>query len=372
MLKATLLVKNLKEGLSFSFHGVSSRSQLPVLLNFLIVAKGSSLTISSTDLEIGLVANIPAKVENAGEVSVPAKTFFDLVSSIEQEKIDLGELEGTLKLSGQGISATLPTLPASEFPKLFEEKGDKIGDIEKGEFDDEVSKIVFASSQDTGRPALSGVLIKKEAKDLIIVATDGFRLSLKKGPSLGLKSTLEKPLLVPSRVVREVVSVKNEGEGMRVLIYASDKNNQIVFECGNYLIVGRLIEAEYPNYEKIIPDDFSTKVTFDRLSAQNAVRSCSVFAREAANIIKMSVLKDKVRFSASASSVGEDEVDVEAKTEGEENEIAFNARYLLEFFSNMSGETVDFEMTGPLNAGVFKIPEDKNFLHLIMPIRIQE
>ncbi len=372
MLKTTVLFNHLKDGLSFSSHGVSSRSQLPILLNFLIQAENGNIIISSTDLEVGMIVKIPAKVEEDGAVTVPAKTFFDFVSSIEEEKLSLEEKEGKLELKGGRVSASFPTMPAADYPKIYEDKGEKQSEIEKNDFDREVGRVVFASSLDSGRPALSGILIKKEEKDLVMVATDGFRLSLKNKLSLGGKVTIEKPLLIPSRVVKEVMGVK-DGEGsQKISVYASSKNNQVVFEIGDYTVVGRLIEAEYPAYEKIIPDDFTTTAVFDRLAAQSAVRACSVFAREAANIVKLSVGKNIVKFSASASSAGEDEVSLEAKTEGEENEIAFNARYLLDLFSNIDAERMEFQMTGPLNAGVFKVPEDKDFLHLIMPIRIQE
>jgi len=371
MLKATALSKNLKDGLSFSSHGVSSRSQLPILLNFLLEGKGGNLLVSATDLEIGLIAKIPAKIENEGSITIPAKTFFDLVSSIEDEKIDLEEKENNLHLKTSSVNATLPIMASSDFPKLFEEKGELAARMPKSEFDKEISRVVFASSLDSGRPALSGVLIKKEEKGLSVVATDGFRLSLKSNVSLGDKSKIDK-MLIPSRAIKEVLGIKSDGEDKVISIYSSAQNNQVVFECGDFTVVGRLIEAEYPTYEKIIPDDFSTNAVFDRLSAQSAVRACSVIAREAANIIKLSVGKDHVKFYASASSVGEDEVEVVAKTEGEENEIAFNGRYLLDLFANVDSEQVEFQMTGPLNAGVFRIPGDKSFLHLIMPIRVQD
>ena len=146
-----------------------------------------------------------------------------------------------------------------------------------------------------------------------------------------------------------------------------------------------MIEAEFPNYEKIIPSDFSTQVVTDREEFQKAVKTCSIFARESANIIKLSLEKSlpasadaqasgrrgKIVISASAPSLGETSVEVEAVIEGEENEIAFNARYLLEFLGSVGSEKIIFEMTGPLSPGVFKLDDDKDFLHIIMPIRIQ-
>lgn len=146
----------------------------------------------------------------------------------------------------------------------------------------------------------------------------------------------------------------------------------MIFDTQEITIVGRLIEDTYPDYEKIIPDDFATTVEFERDEVLNAVRQCSIFAREAANIIKMTIMKDKVVFSASASAVGDNEVEVEAKTTGEENQIAFNSKYLVDFLSSIDDERIVFQMNGPLTSGVFKIAGDESFLHLIMPIQIKD
>lgn len=369
MFKTTVLSSNLKTGISFANHAISSRSQLPILLNFLLTAKDGSLLISATDLEVGIIIKVPAKVEGEGDVSISAKTFVDLISNIDQERVTLELKENVLMLSADKLKTSFPTLIASEFPKLYETKGEKQAEFKKEELDKEIQRIAFASAGDMGRPALSGVLIRKDAKgEMVVVATDGYRLSLKQGLSEKNKEGESVDLLIPARVIKEVVGLK--GEDQIISLYVAKEGNQVLFECGDATIVGRLIEAEYPDYQKIIPDESTTKAIFDKNQAQSAVRACSVFAREAANIVKMTIGKDKVVFSASASSVGENEVEVEAKTTGEENEIAFNARYLLEFFGAIDEERVVFEMTGPLNPGVFKIEKDDSFLHLIMPIRI--
>lgn len=135
---------------------------------------------------------------------------------------------------------------------------------------------------------------------------------------------------------------------------------------------GGLIEAEYPEYQKIIPTDFSTKVFFNRQDLQGAVKVCSIFARDTANIVKLTIGDNKIIVSANAPSVGEDSANIEAKVNGEENEIAFNAKYLFDVLSAIDNDEMFFEMNGPLNPGVFKIKGDDSFLHLIMPIRVQE
>ncbi|MCL5433155.1 MAG: DNA polymerase III subunit beta, partial [Patescibacteria group bacterium] len=156
-----------------------------------------------------------------------------------------------------------------------------------------------------------------------------------------------------------------------VKLFVSNKNNQILFQEQDLILIGRLIDAEFPNYQKIIPGEFATQVLFDREELLKAVKICSIFARDSANIIKLSFQKEKIVVSANSPSVGQNTVDVEAKLKGEENEIAFNARYLLDLLGNITENDMIFEMTGPLNPGVFKIQGDDTFLHIIMPIRVQ-
>ena len=366
MFGVTVLLENLKSALTFAQHGVSSRSQLPVLLNFLLEAKKDGFFVSSTDLELGIKIKIPAKIEDEGEVTVSAKTFLDFLSSINSEKIILKQVENNLELKGERVHSRFPTIAATEFPKLYEVKGKLTGEFKKEEFDKAVSRVVFSASFDSGRPALSGLLIKPEEGGISVVATDGYRLSLQEG-FLGGGGKGTGQMLVPARILKELINIKEKSD---IKLFTSEDNNQVVFEAGDVVLVGRLIEAEYPEYKKIIPQDFGTKAVFNKEEAASAVRACSVIAREAANIVKMTILKDKIVFSSSASSVGENEMEIEAKIEGEENEIAFNTRYLLDFFGSIDDEDISFEMTGPLSPGVFRLPKDKNYLHLIMPIRV--
>jgi DNA polymerase III subunit beta len=370
MLKITLLTDNLKEGISLAHHGLSTRSPLPILTNFLIEAGKGSLTISATDLEIGITTSIPAKIEKEGRVVVPGKTFADLINSIDEEKIELEEEDGKLHLRTRATKANFATQSAEEFPRLFEKKGDKKAELDIRSFEKTLSRVVFAAAQDTTRPALSGVLVKNDGQELNIVATDGYRLSLKNDKKALKGGKVDLDLLISARLLREVLAVKKEKGTLS--LYSNDTGNQVIFEIDETYLVGRLIESEYPDYQKIIPQDFSTKVVFDRAQALSAVRSCSVFARDAANIVRMKILKKEVVFSSASSSSGGNEVRIDAVGEGEENDISFNARYLQEFLGSIDDEQVVFEMTGPLSPGVFKVLGDSSFLHLIMPIRVQE
>ncbi len=369
-MKVTFLTENIKEKLGFVNHAVSTKTQLPILSNFLLEAKKGELHISATDLEIGITTSVPAVVEKEGEATVLAKTFFDLLSSFEKEKITLELKETNLYLKGEKTKAVFQTMPKEDFPRIYDKKGEKLTETSAEKIKEELKGVVFSASQDSGRPALSGVLLEKEGGGVIAVATDGFRLSLKKNIGVDIKTKTEKELLIPSRVIKELLAMIDESE--KIELFVSQESNQVIFSRGKTILVGRLIEAEYPEYEKILPVDFSTKAEFDKEELLAAVRRCSVFARETANIIKMAIEKDKIRVSANTPSVGENSVEIDSTIQGEENEIAFNARYLLELLSNIDAETMVFEMSGPLNPGVFKIKGDNTYLHLIMPIRVQE
>ncbi|OGH51627.1 MAG: DNA polymerase III subunit beta [Candidatus Levybacteria bacterium RIFCSPLOWO2_12_FULL_37_14] len=374
-MKTSLITENLQKKILFVSHAISTRNQLPILLNFLIEAGEGKITISATDLEIGITADIPAKTEKEGSITVPAKTFTEILGNTSSSKINMETTQEGLALTGEGEKTVFQTIPTDEFPKLYKDKGKQIMVLKDEAIKKDFSKVVFAASLDSERPALSGVMIKEEKDGFLLVATDGYRLSLKKQALQGSKKTKTEEMvsmLVPARIIRELIQMEKDSGDGDIRVYASKEKNQIIFSQDDTVLIGRLIEAEFPDYEKIIPTDFSTKTIFERDSLQKAIKAGYVFARQTAGIIKMSIKKNKISVSANAPSVGKNLIEVEAKTTGEENEIAFNARYLLDFLSNSTSETVSFEMNGPLNPGVFREVDDPSFMHLIMPIRVQE
>jgi len=231
-----------------------------------------------------------------------------------------------------------------------------------------VSAVLFAAAADEGRPLLTGVRLKGTESGLVLAATDGYRLSLKK-----TKMSLGKIVdaVVPARALGEVVKVGQEekdAEGVRV---AQGDSGQLSFVVGDTTVHTRLIEGEYPNFEKIIPKTHTTRALLDRESLTRAVKSAAIFARDNANIVRLSLGAQRAAVSANTPQVGENRVELEAKIDGEGGDIAFNSRFLLEFLANFTGDELLFEMTGSLNPGVFKPVKDDSYLHIIMPVRVQ-
>ncbi len=364
---------NLSQKLSFISHAVSSKNQLPILQNILIEASNDKITLKATDLEIGIETYCPATIIEEGGTTVPVRQFAELINSLPAEVITIEAKEGNLSVISNKTKSVFQTINKDEFPKLYDEKGGLVATLKTESIRHDISSLVFAASTDNAKPALSGILLKKESTGFLLVATDGYRLSLKRhgAVSVPVDETVntDVAMIIPARIFRELQSIKESSDS--VAMYVAKSSNQVIFELGETLLIGRLIEATYPNYERIIPLDFSVQVAFEREEMLKAVKICSIFARDSANIIKFSIEKEKIVISSQTASVGENTVSIEANLKGEPNEIAFNARYLLDVLGNMSNERIVFAMTGPLNPGVFKIDSDESYLHLIMPIRVQ-
>jgi len=375
-MKLSVLQENLAKGLSLVSRSVAPKAQLPVLGNILLTTDKGRLKLSATNLETGINYWLGAKIEKEGAISVPAKILTEFVSSLPSEKIELEVKENSLNLICGAYQASFVGLPASEFPSLPTLKDKETFSFPSGELLKSISQVSFAAASDEGRPVLTGVLFQVKENNLVLVATDGYRLSFKKmGKVKGVEEAKEfkKGLIIPSRTLNEVGKILTDQEqekGMGLTITPS--SNQIIFSTAEAEIVSRLIEGSFPEFEKIIPEKGTTKVVLETQDFIQAVRTAAIFARESANIVKFKVQSSKFKISANAPQVGENLIELEGKQEGEDNKIAFNSRYLLDFLNSVDTEQVSFEMTTPLNPGVFRPVGDPSYLHIIMPVRVQE
>jgi DNA polymerase III subunit beta len=370
-MKITVLTANLQSKLSFLNHAVSARSQLPILLNMLIETREDHILIRGTDLEIGIEIKIPAIINEPGGITVPAKTFTELINSLSDDSVMLSMENSNLIVKSKNTNSIFQTIAKDEFPSLYEKKGELVASFMSNAIHKDLSSVIVSSSQDTTRPALAGVLVRREDEGFLLVATDGFRLSLKHYKTNGHdKSQNDISFIIPARVFRELLAIKEDTD--KIDMYISHDQNQVLFEQGKTILIGRLIEATFPAFEKIIPSDFSLRVLFNREDMQKAIRTCSIFAPDSAGIIKLLFRRGHIIVSSQNPAVGENTVTLDAVLTGEENDIAFNARYLIDLFASLDVKDMVFEMTGPLNAGVFKINDDNSFLHLIMPIRVTQ
>lgn len=364
-----VLKENIQQMLSIAGRNISSRPQLPILSNILIQAEEGKLTLGVTNLEIGIAFTIPAKIEKPGTTTVPGKLLTEFISLLATDKIEFFLEGNNLKVSTPKTKAIFATTPPADFPPF-----PKIPEVKNTFFFNTIKNAlthtVFAASNDEGRPVLTGVKTIVAGGKLTLWATDGYRMSVEH-VSLSEKRE-EFTTILPSQVLSEILRIAADLKAEEIGFSIIENKNQAIFTLPNVCVFTRLIDGEFPNVEKIIPAIFKTKVTVGRDDLAQSVKTASLFARNAANIIKIKIEKNGLRLTAATPQLGEDEDFVEAKIEGELGEIAFNYRFLIDLLNNFPEEELVMEVSGPLNPGVFKPASGKSsFLHIIMPVRIQ-
>lgn len=368
-MKFTILQENLSKAINTASRFAGVKAQLPILGNILISAKKAKVSIASTNLEISVSIEVGAKVEEKGDISIPARVISELVSNLSKDTVTLESEKEQLKITSSGFSSKLLGMDSSDFPKVPTTIDDaKALKVPGDQLLSALSQVIFAASSDETRPVLTGVLFIWDKGELTLVATDGFRLSQKR---LKVPSAKQTPQVVLPKTVLSELSRLEGGED--ILFSREEKEKQVVFGVGEVILSSRLLEGEYPDFAKIIPKESNIKTLIDKEEFLRAVKLASVFARESANIVKLKLAKDSVKVSAESSSAGSQEAKVDAKIEGQADdfEIAFNYRFLEEFLNSVRGDEVKMEFGLPDKAGVFTDSTDPTYLHLIMPVKIQ-
>ncbi len=351
-------------------RSVGIRATLPVLANILLQAQGNKLILSATNLEIGVVKSINATVEEEGELTVPAKTFQEIIASLSGLELTLESGGEQLRISAKNFNVTLNGISSAEFPAI-PLAGEKAASVQAAVLKDSVPQIAFAAAADDGRPVLTGILTEITKHTLELVATDGFRLAHKK---MSLESETDQPFrsLIPRRTLEEVVRLISEDieKSDSGLVEIGTSDNQIIFKVGDTQASSRLIEGNFPSWEKIVPTEFQNITHIDRTDLLKAVKLASVFAKTEANVIKMETLEGKIKISSQAREVGEQETEIEAQTGQNPIQIAFNAKYLTDALSSVNSEKVRIEFSGNLSAALIKPEGIEGLEYVIMPIRL--
>lgn len=365
-MKVQVLQENFARALTLCNHFVSSRAQLPVLANTALVASKTKLQIKATNLEISLSTAIGAKSEREGSITVPAKTLSDIINQLPKQAISLEADAEILKISTENFNGKLSGISINEFPQIPSNiEGEKIS-FKKNELLTSLSQVLFSASSDEARPILTGVLCTKVDEQLVLVGTDGFRLSQKR-IDIKKAGNLAKAI-IPKTALAALSRIASDEEEISVQIKESE--NQVLFQSGESVLSSRIIQGEFPPFEKIIPKETRVKVSLDRVEFLRAVKLASVFARDGGFIGTFKITKDGLTIFAESSRSGSQEMQVEARVEGEPLEILYNLHFVEEFLGVASGESIEMNLTDPSAPGVFKDLKDSNFLHLIMPVKL--
>ena len=377
LMKLKVLQESFSKALSITSRFTSNKIQLPILANVLLSASKNKLFISATNLEMAISIPLGAKVERDGEITIPARVISELVGNLTPGQISLDAEKEILKIAAQGFSSSLSGINSSDFPVVPHELDKKEVSIKSNDFKHSLNKVLFAVSSDETRPVLTGVLVVLNKDDITFVSTDGFRLS-KKRIKLSSPVKDETKLIIPKNTLSELSRLEVSSDSQLVFSF-NRSDNQILFNLQEMILTSRIIEGDFPDYEKIIPKDSRLKVKVDKSDLLRAVKLASVFARESANVIKVKVKKASVFVSAESSHSGSQETELDARVEdeaetlkdGEDYVIAFNYKFLEDFLGSCEGENVQINLSDANSPALFLDEEDKSFIHIIMPVRLQ-
>jgi DNA polymerase-3 subunit beta len=375
-MRVSCLQENLAKGLSVVGRAVATRSTLPVLSNVMLATDNGRLKLSATDLEIGINCWIGAKVEEDGAITVPARSFIDLVNSLPPERIDMELIvrTQTLNLKCARYEANLKGIDAQEFPLIPSVgEGESQITLPAAAFREMIEQVVFAAATDESRPILTGVLAKFERNRLTLAAADGFRLSVRTTEL----PTEDKPasIIIPARALAELARISADEEAITMVI--TPTRNQVLFHTANVELVSQLIEGNFPDYQQIIPKSYTTRTVVNTNSFLRACRTANIFARDAANIVRLQITPGgelapgHMTVAATSAELGDNVGEIDASIQGDEIEIAFNVKYLIDVLSVMDTADVALETTTPSSPGVIKPVGEVDFIHVIMPMHVR-
>lgn len=375
-MKVSCLQENLAKGLSVVGRAVSPRSTLPVLGNVLLATDAGRLKLSATNLEVGINCWIGAKVEDEGATTIPARTFIDLVNALPPERVDMELLvrTQTLNLRAGRSEANIKGIDAQEFPIVPVPEGEGGIPIEPDVLRTAIEQVAFAAATDESRPILTGVLAKFEDAQLTLAAADGFRLSVR---TVSLLRSIPNPfsIIIPARALVELGRISGEQDAP-IVITVTPTRNQVLFQLTDIVLVSQLIDGNFPDYRQIIPRDYTTHTLVDTAAFLKACKTALIFARDAAHITRVHIKPGTelapgcMLVSATSAETGDDVSEVDASIEGDEIEIAFNVKYLIDVLSAAGTPQVALDTTTASSPAVIRPVGEADFTHVIMPMHL--
>ncbi len=342
---------------------ISTRATLPILSNILLEAQQGKLKLTATDLDIGIVCVIPVDTQEPGTITIPAKRFGDIIKELPDDSVSINTKKNNLIIiETKSCQFKIMGLPYEDFPKLPEFKEGGVIKLEQATLKEMLCLTSFAVSLDETRYILNGILFKINQNNLTFVATDGKRLAVIERK---LKQNTEKDLqiIVPLKTIQELNrNLQEEGELSMLL-----SNNQVLFDLGSAVIISRLIEGEFPDYQQVIPPASENKINIHREQFLLAIRRAALLSTPDYQAVKLEVFKNKLVVSKSTPDIGESREEVTIEYQGKEIAIGFNPNYLIDVLKNLKEEKIEFELTDTEKPGVIRIG---GYVYIVLPMRL--
>lgn len=368
IVSSSALLKHLQ-----SISGViAGNSQLPILENFLFEVNDSKLTLSASDLETTLTTSLEVEAKERCKIAIPARLLLDTLKTLPEQPItfSIDVKKHNIEILSDFGKYRLVGFDGDEFPRFPSiEKGSSV-DIPGKVLAEAINKTIFATGNDDLRPVMSGVYCHLGSDNLTFVATDAHRLVRYRRNDL--KSKKDAVMIIPKKPLNLLKGII-PNDDIKVNIHFNETN--AIFTFDNFRLICRLIEGKYPNYEAVIPVDNPNKMTIDRINFLNSIRRVSIFSNKTSHQVRFKIAGSEIHVLAEDPDISSEAAErLSCEYTGDDIEIAFNARFLIDMLSNLDEEMINLEMSLPNRAGLITPVDDKsngrNILMLVMPVMI--
>jgi DNA polymerase-3 subunit beta len=375
-MKIVILQEKIKEGLQIVERICSKSLSLPILNNILLKAEKNFIVLEATDLELGIKWDYLTKIEEEGMVVLPSKVLSSFINFLPSKPITFLSKDQALLIECENYKTKIKTLNHEEFPLLPKITEEESFFINTKIFCQSLSQIVDFSTLSTTKPEISGIYFSFKKDQIIMTATDTFRLGEKKiffkTPS---SLTKEYIFILPQKTARELINIFGEKEG-EIKIYFTP--NQVLFEFSSeevnqpkISLISRLIEGEFPNYQEIIPKKYETQLILPKNEFLNQIKIAAIFSGKTNEIkFKITPKDNKIELFSQSPDLGEHQSSLTGKMKGKAINIAFNSRFLIDGILNIKSQDIIFELNGEDQAGVLKPSDDQSYIYIVMPIKI--
>jgi len=365
-MKITATKQSLLDALLVVSRAVSARAALQALSGILITADGKA-RLRATDMELGLDVGLEGEIDGGGSVVLPGRLLVEVARSLPDGSVTLAlrESEKDVEITAGSSRFHLRTLPADDFPRFPEPEGDPV-ELPAEALRDTINRVARAASRDEARPVLTGVLVTAEGEELTMVATDSYRLAVKRTKlEAAVPERLEAN--VPARALRELARlIETAGdETLRVWL----TRNQALFRVGQVSLSSRLIDGQFPNYQQLLPDSFEHEVKLPRSDLLEVTRRVSQLAQRNA-ALRLSFSDGELVVSAETPDLGDARESLPAPYSGELLEIGFNPEFVRDGLESIEADEVVLKLISPLRPGLLEPSGSDDFSYLVMPIRL--
>src|ERR671912_2351386 len=323
------------------FQGIVERKNtIPILANVLMESKGSEIRMLATDLEVALRSRCDATVEKPGTLTLPAKKLYEIVKALSDTDVRIAEDKNGVKVAADRFDSRMQTLPREDFPAVPEATGSTSAMLPRAAVKEMVAKTQFAITGEDTRFFLNGALFILGGNQMSLVATDGHRLALVTVDRKGGKPSKEGEevrAILPRKTLWELGKLLTEGEGD---IRYERGENHLFFDVGGRMLISRMIDGQFPAYERVIPKGNDKHIEFERERLTNAVKRVALLSNERSRAVKFDIAKGKVDVTSSSSEFGEAREELQVDYAGPALTISFNAQYVLDFLNVVETDVV--------------------------------